>query len=57
MKYEDLSDNQKRWYNAMWDESGGDTSPTAIALRFPEPTPPVEKGIGFMAIGSTFIVG
>ena len=57
MKYEDLSDNQKRWYNAMWDESGGDTSPTAIALRFPEPTPPVERGIGFMAIGSTFIVG
>lgn len=35
MNYSDLTTNQKRWYHALYDELGGDTSPDAIALLYP----------------------
>lgn len=31
MNYEDLDANGKKWFNAMWDESGGDVNPDTAA--------------------------
>ncbi len=31
--YADLNENQKKWYGALWDETGGAISPDAIAAN------------------------
>jgi len=34
--YEELTETQKRWYHALWDETGGAISPDAIVDLYPE---------------------
>ena len=38
MDYDSLTDTQKQWYNALYDESGGDISPDAVVALYPTPT-------------------
>jgi len=37
MTYDDLTATQKRWYNALYDVTGGDFSPAAAAALYPDP--------------------
>ncbi len=39
MQIEDLTDDEKRWYQALWDETGGDVSPAAVVLVHPSTAP------------------
>jgi len=39
MTYNDLTPEQKRWFHAMYDESGGDISPDAVNIVHPSVSP------------------
>ena len=36
MKIEDLTETQKTWYHALWNETGGAISPAAVAALYPD---------------------
>ena len=36
MKIEDLTETQKTWYHALWNETGGAISPAAVATLYPD---------------------
>ena len=38
MDISDLTATQKRWYQALWNETGGGISPAAVAALYPEAT-------------------
>jgi len=40
MNYNDLTADQKRWYNALWNETGGGISPDAVTRLYPSTPSP-----------------
>jgi hypothetical protein len=63
MNYNNLTQNQKRWYHALWDVTGGAISPQAIANLYPEtqPIPPTPEIIAIIdapnAIIGSVVIG